>query len=165
MTHIESARAGDAGAAKAGEHFTPEHSQDRRALQDSTEIGSARFDRMVEQLHRLGQVDLTADFPVIHQNHDYGHLPTAQIAEIRGGHSGSEADWNRSLYDAALGWFEKGWIYSVEDSTYALKEGRLHPLPAWKRRWVRRRRAIAHRLKQRTPGLYRLLHQCWKRCV
>ena len=31
-----------------------EHTQNRRALQDSAEIGSARWERQIERLHRLG---------------------------------------------------------------------------------------------------------------
>ena len=53
MTQTENARC-DAGAVKAGRRFTPEHSRDRRAFQDSAEIGSPRFERMIERLHRLG---------------------------------------------------------------------------------------------------------------
>ncbi len=53
MTEIENARC-DTGAVKAGRRFTPEYSRDRRALQDSAEIGSARFERQIERLHRLG---------------------------------------------------------------------------------------------------------------
>ncbi len=45
MTQIENARC-DTGAVKAGRHFTPEHSRNRRALQDSAKID--------ELLWRLG---------------------------------------------------------------------------------------------------------------
>ncbi len=53
MPHIENARC-DTGAVKAGRRFTPEYSRDRRALQDNAEIGSARWERQIEHLHRLG---------------------------------------------------------------------------------------------------------------
>ena len=52
MTPIKNARC-DAGAVKAGRRFTPEYSRDRRALQDSAEIGSARWERNLEHLHPL----------------------------------------------------------------------------------------------------------------
>ena len=53
MTPTENARC-DTGAVKAGRRFTPEYSRDHRALQDSAEIGSARWERQIERLHRLG---------------------------------------------------------------------------------------------------------------
>ena len=53
MPLTENARC-DTGAVKAGRRFTPEYSRDHRALQDSAEIGSARWERQIERLHRLG---------------------------------------------------------------------------------------------------------------
>ncbi len=53
MTPIENARCG-AGVLKAGRRFTLKYSRDRRALQDSAEIGSARWERQIERVHSLG---------------------------------------------------------------------------------------------------------------
>ena len=53
MPLTENARC-DTGAVKAGRRFTSEYTQNRRALQASAEIGSARWDRNIEHLHRLG---------------------------------------------------------------------------------------------------------------
>ena len=38
----------------AGRLHAWEYTQNRRALQDSAEIGSARWERQIEHLHRLG---------------------------------------------------------------------------------------------------------------
>ena len=48
--------AGDGGASEclAGRLDAPDNNQNRRAFQDSAEIGSPRFERMIERLHRLG---------------------------------------------------------------------------------------------------------------
>ena len=53
---MENPAAGDGGAPGhlAGRLDAPEHTQNRRAFQDSAEIGSPRFERQIERLHRLG---------------------------------------------------------------------------------------------------------------
>ncbi len=56
MAHKQESPAGDGGAFEclAGRRDASEHTQNRRALQDSAEIGSARWERNIEHLHRLG---------------------------------------------------------------------------------------------------------------
>ncbi len=53
---MENPAAGDGGASEclAGRLDAPDNNQNRRAFQDSAEIGSPRFERMIERLHRLG---------------------------------------------------------------------------------------------------------------
>ncbi len=56
MTQKQESPAGDGGAFEclAGRLDASEYTQNRRALQDSAEIGSARWERTIERLHRLG---------------------------------------------------------------------------------------------------------------
>ena len=54
MAERQSARDGDAGAVRAGRRLNPEHSRNRRALQCSAEINSARRERLIERVHALG---------------------------------------------------------------------------------------------------------------
>ena len=56
MTQKQESPAGDGGAFEclAGRLDASEYTQNRRALQDSAEIGSPRYERQIERLHRLG---------------------------------------------------------------------------------------------------------------
>ena len=56
MTQKQESPAGDGGAFEclAGRLDASEYTQNRRALQDGAEIGSARWERNLEHLHRLG---------------------------------------------------------------------------------------------------------------
>jgi hypothetical protein len=53
---MENPAAGDGGASEclAGRLDAPDNNQNRRAFHDSAEIGSPRFERQIERLHRLG---------------------------------------------------------------------------------------------------------------
>jgi len=56
MIQKQESPAGDGGAFEclAGRLDASEYTQNRHALQDSAEIGSARWERQIEHLHRLG---------------------------------------------------------------------------------------------------------------
>ena len=53
---MENPAAGDGGASEclAGRLDAPDNNQNRRAFQDSAEIGSPRWERQIEHLHHLG---------------------------------------------------------------------------------------------------------------
>lgn len=81
-------------------------------------------------------IDATRNLLVVHQNHDYGHVP-----QRRGGAwEGPEGDWNLAqLGEPAL----RGYHYSTWHATHATAGPWLFPKP---RRWVR---VLGRALKKR----------------
>lgn len=61
-------------------------------------------------------IDATAEVMVIHQNHDYSHVPQAKK---KGSYEGPEADENRKFIKS------NDYLFSINDATHCLRNGKV----------------------------------------
>lgn len=65
---------------------------------------------------RICVIDVTAEVMVVHQNHDYSHVPQAKK---KGSYEGPEADENRKFIES------NDCLFSINDATHFLRNGKV----------------------------------------
>lgn len=99
-------------------------------------------------------VDMTEQVTIVHQNHDYSHIPTGEVAH----HKGVETDRNRALAIECMGLSRVNTIYAhvgyTNNATWKLTEEGLIRTPH-----ADRIEKLCHDLKSSDPELVRQVYQ------